>query len=156
MHSSPWSFPRFREICSFFPVTSFDQPGLFDIIDSEINFSQINSQETTHSSYEGQCMLCFWEFIVSTSFRSLLAVLCSVTCNISPRYIESLKLSDIMACLGIGRHSENPVYDPSFNSKIAFPGEGIPNIKIRRSWDRLIFIMGIPSRHLYIKRDLKG
>ena len=31
-----------------------------------------------------------------------------------------------------------------FNIKTVFPGIGIPIIKIRRSWDRLIFIMRIP------------
>ena len=42
---------------------------------------------------------------------------------------------------------------PGFNIKTFFPGIGIPIIKRRRSWDRLLFIMGIPilaRQHLYI------
>ena len=31
-----------------------------------------------------------------------------------------------------------------FNIKIIFPGIGISIVKMRRSWDRLIFTMGIP------------
>ena len=41
-----------------------------------------------------------------------------------------------------------------FNTKTVFSGYGIPMLKIRRSWDRLIFNMGIPilvRRHLYIE-----
>ena len=37
-----------------------------------------------------------------------------------------------------------------FNTKITFLGLGIPIIKIRRSHDRLIFIMGIPILRKYI------
>ena len=42
--------------------------------------------------------------------------------------------------------------DMGLNIKTVFPGEGIPITKIRRSWDRLIFIMGILIlvwKHLY-------
>ena len=38
--------------------------------------------------------------------------------------------------------------------RVSFPGMGIPMLKIRRSWDRLIFNMRIPilvRRHLYIE-----
>ena len=45
------------------------------------------------------------------------------------------------------------------NMRPSFPGMGIPMLKIRRSWDRLIFNMGIPiwvRRHLYIKTALDG
>ena len=35
-------------------------------------------------------------------------------------------------------------HGPDFNIKSVFPGMGIPIIKIRRSYDRLIFTMGIP------------
>ena len=38
-----------------------------------------------------------------------------------------------------------------------FPGMGIPMLTIRRSWDRLIFNMGIPilvRQHLYIETPL--
>ena len=44
MHSSPGSAPRFREICSFFWVTSFGQPGLFDIIDSDVAMTEHTNQ----------------------------------------------------------------------------------------------------------------
>ena len=40
------------------------------------------------------------------------------------------------------------------NIKTVFPGMGVSIINIRRSWDRLIFIMGIPilvRLHLYIE-----
>ena len=40
------------------------------------------------------------------------------------------------------------------NIKIIFPGMGITNLKIRQSWDRLIFNMGTPIQvwqHLYIE-----
>ena len=40
------------------------------------------------------------------------------------------------------------------NMKTVFPGMGIAMLKIRRSWDRLIFNMGIPilvRQHLYIE-----
>ena len=42
--------------------------------------------------------------------------------------------------------------EPCLNIKAVFPVIGIPNIKMRQSWDSLIFIMGIPIlvRHLYI------
>ena len=43
---------------------------------------------------------------------------------------------------------------PCLNIKTVFPGMGIPMLKIRRSWDRLIFKMGIPilvRRRLYIE-----
>ena len=43
---------------------------------------------------------------------------------------------------------------PPLNIKTIFPGLGIPMLKIRRSWDHLIFNMGIPilvRRHLYIE-----
>ena len=33
---------------------------------------------------------------------------------------------------------------PRLNIKTVFPGMGIPMLKIRRSWDRLIFNMGMP------------
>ena len=42
---------------------------------------------------------------------------------------------------------------PRFNIKTIFPRHGIPMLKIRRSWGRLIFNMGIPILerwHLYI------
>ena len=45
---------------------------------------------------------------------------------------------------------------PHLNIKTVFPGTVISFIKIRRSWDRLIFIHGIPilvRRHLYIEMD---
>ena len=45
------------------------------------------------------------------------------------------------------------VTSPHLNIKTIFPGMGIPMLKIRRSWDRLIFNMGITilvRRHLYI------
>ena len=55
--------------------------------------------------------------------------------------------------------SQSPGYEallerpgPRPNIRTIFPGMGISIIKIRRSWDRLIFIMGIPmlvKRHLY-------
>ena len=41
------------------------------------------------------------------------------------------------------------------NVKTTFPGMGVSNIKIRRSWDRLIFIMGIPilaRRHFILRQ----
>ena len=41
---------------------------------------------------------------------------------------------------------------PRLNIKTVSPGMGIPMLQIRRSWDRLIFNMGIPilvRRHLY-------
>ena len=44
------------------------------------------------------------------------------------------------------------------NIKTLFPGMGIPMLKIRRLWDRLIFNMGIPilvRRHLWIERALR-
>ena len=39
----------------------------------------------------------------------------------------------------------------------SFPGMGIPMLKIRRSWDRRIFNMGMPIlvRHLYIETPLR-
>ena len=43
---------------------------------------------------------------------------------------------------------------PRLNIKTGFPGVGIYIIKIRRSWDRLIFIIGmliVVKRHLYIE-----
>ena len=43
---------------------------------------------------------------------------------------------------------------PRLNIKTVFPRYGIPMLKIRWSWDRLIFEMGIPilaRRHLYIE-----
>ena len=43
---------------------------------------------------------------------------------------------------------------PRLNIKMIFPGVVISIIKIRRSWDHLIFMMGIPilvKQHLYIK-----
>ena len=43
---------------------------------------------------------------------------------------------------------------PYFNIKIVFTGRGIPMLKIRRSWDHHIFIMGIPiliGRQIYIE-----
>ena len=42
---------------------------------------------------------------------------------------------------------------PRLNIKTVFPRYGIPILKIRRSWDRLIFNVGIPimvRRHLFI------
>ena len=45
-----------------------------------------------------------------------------------------------------------------FNIKTVVPDIEIPIIKIRRSWDRLIFIMGIPihiRQHLYIEMAQK-
>ena len=44
---------------------------------------------------------------------------------------------------------------PCLNIKTIFPGMGIPMLKIRQSWDRLIFNMGIPILvrwHLYLTR----
>ena len=44
--------------------------------------------------------------------------------------------------------------EPGPRLNMFFPGMGIPMLKIRRSWDRLIFNMGIPKlvrRHLYIE-----
>ena len=46
------------------------------------------------------------------------------------------------------------VFRARHNIKTVFPGMRISMLKIRRSWDRLIFIMGIPilvRRHLYIE-----
>ena len=49
---------------------------------------------------------------------------------------------------------------PRLNIKTVFPGMVISIVKIRRSWDRLIFIMGIffisVRRHLYIVTDSRG
>ena len=47
---------------------------------------------------------------------------------------------------------------PRVNIKTTFPGMGIPMLKITRSWDRLIFNMGIPILvrwHLYIEMGYK-
>ena len=52
----------------------------------------------------------------------------------------------------IWQHSSTP--GPSLNIKTIFPGMGIPMLKIRRSRDRLIFNMVIPTPvrwHLYIE-----
>ena len=46
------------------------------------------------------------------------------------------------------------VSSPYLNIKAVFTDMGIVMIKIRRTWDRLIFIMGIPilvKQHLYIE-----
>ena len=46
-------------------------------------------------------------------------------------------------------------HSPRFNIKSVFPGMGISIINIRRSWDCLIYIMGIPllaRRYLYIEK----
>ena len=43
---------------------------------------------------------------------------------------------------------------PRLNIKMVFPGMGMSMIKIRQSWDSLIFVMGIPilvRTHLYIE-----
>ena len=53
-----------------------------------------------------------------------------------------------IACLG-GVNKKSGYY---FNTKTIFPCIGLSIIKIRRSWDRHIFIMGIPilaSEHVY-------
>ena len=53
-----------------------------------------------------------------------------------------------------GDHFTNTLEAHKWNlEKICFTGMGISIIKIRRSWDRLIFIMGIPILiiHLYLE-----
>ena len=40
---------------------------------------------------------------------------------------------------------------PSLNIEAIFPGMGIPMLKIRQSWDHLIFHMGIPTLALYVE-----
>ena len=48
---------------------------------------------------------------------------------------------------------------PRLNKKTVFPGIGIPMLKIRRSWDCLIFNMGIPiliSWYLYVEMQPPG
>ena len=41
---------------------------------------------------------------------------------------------------------------PGFNIKIVFPSTGLSIIKVRQSWDHLIFIMGI---HILVKRHIE-
>ena len=69
-----------------------------------------------------------------------------VSCSIASRYTAYAAMCTCQNCSKTG-----PV--PRFNIKTVFPGKGIPMLKIRRSWVRLIFSMGIPilvRRHLYI------
>ena len=52
------------------------------------------------------------------------------------------------------QHTRDKTLGPVSISRPSFPGMGIPMLKIRRSWDCLIFNMGIPilaRRHLYIE-----
>ena len=55
------------------------------------------------------------------------------------------------ASLNTVRRGQEPW--PRFDLQTLFPGIGIPIIKIRRSWDRLIYMVGIPIliRYLYIE-----
>ena len=53
--------------------------------------------------------------------------------------------------VSLGEHPLRP--GPCFNIKDIFPGVGIPIMKIRQSYDSIIFIMGIPilvRLHLYL------
>ena len=59
----------------------------------------------------------------------------------------------------IGKWKQQPYCAPSQSEKKtpSFPGMEIPMLRIRRSWDRLIFIMGIPilvRRHPILRRPL--
>ena len=57
-------------------------------------------------------------------------------------------------CQAIGCYTSYPTDSPYATWAPSFPCMGIPMWKIRRSWDRLIFNMGIPilvRRHLYIE-----
>ena len=49
--------------------------------------------------------------------------------------------------------------EPHFNIKPVFPGMGISIMKVRLTWDRLIFIIGIAMlvrRHLFIETAPRG
>ena len=84
---------------------------------------------------------------------------CRGTCQISER-LEKFKLRisrlrDFTRSCGKTSYrlvSRGP--GPHLNINTVFPVMGIPMLKVRRSWDRLIFNMGIPilvRRHLYIE-----